>query len=394
MEWVLRLETNLRLFVKIFFAMFMFIVTILSFADTQTSAHEIRPSIIDVSINRDGALDIHVRINLEAVIAEIGTGSTDAEQKKNSAEYDSFRKFVPVALEKEFREIENGVLRAMFLDVDDVILPLKLINIKVPPVGDIGVERTSLLSLTAMLPAGASNFTWSWAEEFGASVLRVNAAVSENPTEFIFAGIIKSGEISKTIPLTGLVSVSAFEVFSQYTVLGFEHIIPKGLDHILFVVGLFLLSTKLSSLLWQISSFTLAHTITLGLATGRIVSVPSSIIEPLIALSIVFVAVENLMTDNLHRWRPAVVFGFGLLHGLGFASVLNEIGLQPENFVSGLLGFNLGVEFGQLAVIFACFLLIGFWFSKKSYYRFYITNPASAAIAIVGVWWFVERVFL
>ena len=362
----------------------MLIMTNSGFAVTQISAHEIRPSIIDVSINRDGTLDIQIRINLEAVIAEIGTGSTDAEQKKNSAEYDKFRKFAPAALEKELREIQIGVIEAMFLDVDDVILPLKFVNTKVPPIGDVKVERTSLLSLTAQLPAGAQNFTWSWAEEFGASVLRVKAAGTGNSEEFIFAGTIKSGGISKPIPLTGLVSVDSLELFSQYAILGFEHIVPKGLDHILFVVGLFLLSTKLSSLLWQISSFTLAHTITLGLAMGGIVSAPSSIVEPLIALSIVFVAVENITTDKLHRWRPVVVFGFGLLHGLGFASVLNDIGLQPENFVSGLLGFNLGVEFGQLAVILICFLSVGFWFSKKSYYRTYITNPASAAIAVIG----------
>ncbi len=263
-----------------------------------------------------------------------------------------------------------------------------------PPVGDVDISRTSILKLTSILPSGAKFFTWSWAEQLGSSIVRVKGESFDGSAKIVFAAAVNGGAESKPIPLTGLISLSAFEVFSQYTVLGFEHIIPKGLDHILFVVGLFLLSTKLSSLLWQISSFTLAHTITLGLAMGGIVSAPSSIVEPLIALSIVFVAVENIMTDKLHRWRPVVVFGFGLLHGLGFASVLNDIGLQPENFVSGLLGFNFGVEFGQLAVIIICFLLVGFWFSKKSYYRTYITNPASAAIAIIGAWWFVERIFL
>jgi hydrogenase/urease accessory protein HupE len=147
--------------------------------------------------------------------------------------------------------------------------------------------------------------------------------------------------------VAGGLTVSAGEVFRDYIGIGFTHIVPKGLDHILFVVGLFLLSPRLKPLLIQITSFTVAHSVTLALAMLGVISAPASIVEPLIAASIVFIAVENLATNRLSPWRPFVVFGFGLLHGLGFAGVLTEIGLSPAHFASGLIAFNVGVELGS-----------------------------------------------
>jgi hypothetical protein len=130
----------------------------------------------------------------------------------------------------------------------------------------------------------------------------------------------------------------------------------------------------------------------LALGIYGVVSVPAAIVEPLIAASIIFVAVENLFTDRLHRWRPVAVFGFGLLHGLGFAGVLSDVGLPRAQFVTGLIGFNVGVELGQLAVIAACFLGVGLWFRHRHWYRRAVAMPASLAVAVVAAYWFVERV--
>jgi len=107
---------------------------------------------------------------------------------------------------------------------------------------------------------------------------------------------------------------------------GVQHIIPKGLDHILFVLGLFFSSLLLGSLLWQITAFTLAHTITLALAALGLLQIPSSIVEPIIALSIAWIAIENCVFKKPKKWNPFVVFCFGLLHGLGFAAVLTVYG--------------------------------------------------------------------
>lgn len=178
----------------------------------------------------------------------------------------------------------------------------------------------------------------------------------------------------------------------RYIIVGFHHIIPEGLDHILFVVGLFLFSTRLAPLLWQVSAFTVAHSITLGLAIYGVVRLPSSITEPLIAASIVFVAVENIFRKELKPSRYAVVFCFGLIHGLGFASAFAKVGLPRQNFLIGLVGFNLGVECGQLAVIAGAFLAVG-WFQHRPWYRRAIVIPASSLIALVALFWTFQRIF-
>lgn len=158
--------------------------------------------------------------------------------------------------------------------------------------------------------------------------------------------------------------------------------------------GLFLLSLKTSVLLWQISAFTLAHTVTLIAGALGLISVPASIVEPLIAASIVFVAVENIFSSKLNNWRTFIVFSFGLLHGLGFASVLADFGLPDGQFLPALIGFNIGVEIGQLSVIAVAYLLLGLTFGQKRYYRSVISIPASCIVAAVGAWWVFERIFI
>lgn len=196
---------------------------------------------------------------------------------------------------------------------------------------------------------------------------------------------------SRPIDLTGQFSPpTRWEVVRQYLGLGFTHILPKGLDHILFVLGLFLLSMRLGPLLLQVTTFTVAHSITLGLSIYGVVALPPSVVEPLIALSIVYVAVENLVTRSLHPSRVVVVFLFGLLHGLGFAGVLRELGLPRAEFLTALVSFNIGVECGQLAVIAAAGLLL--WpMSGRDWYRTRVTRPLSIAIAAVGFYWVVVR---
>src|SRR5262245_32233425 len=181
------------------------------------------------------------------------------------------------------------------------------------------------------------------------------------------------------------------EIARQYLWLGYTHILPKGLDHILFVLGLFLLSPRIKTMLLQVTAFTIAHSITLGLSMYGIVSLPSRVVEPLIALSIAYVAIENLVTRELKPWRLALVFMFGLLHGLGFACVLKELGLPRSEFLTALLTFNLGVEAGQLTVIAMASLLV-VWFRHQAWYHRRLVVPASMAIAMIGVYWTIVRV--
>ena len=170
---------------------------------------------------------------------------------------------------------------------------------------------------------------------------------------------------------------------------GFEHIIPQGIDHILFVLGLFFSTLKLRSLILQVTAFTFAHSITLALAALGFVKLQLSVVEPLIFLSIIWVAVENSLFKKTTKWRPFIVFSFGLLHGLGFATLLTEYGLPKDNFISLLLAFNMGVEIGQLAVLLVAFMLVRLIYIKSEY-KNQLKIPVSIVIAIVGLFWFVE----
>lgn len=178
-----------------------------------------------------------------------------------------------------------------------------------------------------------------------------------------------------------------------YLKLGFTHIIPTGADHILFVVGLCLLSTNVKTILWQATAFTVAHSITLALSMKNIVMAPGAIVEPIISLSIMFVAVENMLVKKLSPWRILVVFLFGLIHGMGFASALNEIGLPPGKFFTSVIAFNAGVELGQIAVIAAVFLLLIKPYRNRPWYRRNVVYGISVIIALIAFYWTIERVF-
>ncbi len=191
-----------------------------------------------------------------------------------------------------------------------------------------------------------------------------------------------------------LAAMSTTDVGWFYLQLGYTHIVPLGLDHILFVLSIFFLSPRLSTVIWQASAFTLAHSITLGLAMyGYIKPVPA-VIEPVIALSIFFVAMENILVRELKPSRIAIVFLFGLVHGMGFASALTELGLPPSDYMLSLLTFNVGVELGQISVILAAYWLVGRWFSDKPWYRQRVVMPVSAVIALIALYWTIERTFM
>jgi hydrogenase/urease accessory protein HupE len=245
-----------------------------------------------------------------------------------------------------------------------------------------------VLRLTGAIPGGARSFTWSNGLRLGTYLLTISTEGDPHPVR----EWIEGGETSRPFVLASrVVPPTRGAVVLQYLGLGYTHILPKGTDHILFVLGIFLLSRRLKPILLQVTSFTVAHTITLALTIYGIVSLRPAIVEPLIALSIVYVAVENVFTSELSPWRVALVFGFGLIHGMGFAGVLSELGLPRSEFLTALLSFNAGVELGQLTVILAAFLLVGLPFRHKPWYRRRVVIPLSIAIGAVGLYWAVQR---
>ena len=241
--------------------------------------------------------------------------------------------------------------------------------------------------LVGNVPAGAREVVLQVPTRYKTVSLQILTPTQSEP----YAAVLDPGEASAAFPLTGsATAVPRQGVFSAYLGLGFTHIVPKGLDHILFVLGLFLLSAGWRPLLYQVTAFTVAHSVTLALSMQGIVSLPERLVETMIALSICWVAIENMSTSKLKPWRVAVVFAFGLLHGLGFAGVLSELGMPSGRFLTALLSFNLGVELGQLSVVAVAYVLLG-RFERLGGYRRYVVIPGSVAIAATGGWWAITR---
>lgn len=254
---------------------------------------------------------------------------------------------------------------------------------------------------------------WLWAAlAFSAFILLfcgLSAAVAHPEDEFCGPGStidpVLCRQLNAALSGTGDMEVlfldeagerrPALAVGLSFAQIGVDHILPGGLDHILFIVALFLGATSLRSLVLQISVFTIAHTVTLGLVGAAVISPPASLVEPIIAASITFVATENIYFKDITHWRLPIIFGFGLFHGMGFAGFIREVGLPADQFWSALIGFNIGVEVGQLSIVAAAALLSHLtkkgMTQNEGLYRNYVVVPASTLIALTGLWWAVTR---
>lgn len=244
------------------------------------------------------------------------------------------------------------------------------------------------IRLESLLPDTAAALTWSSSLVFGAYPVVMHHGDVRLPAQWL-----QGTQTTSPVALDVLMPPEGFAAIWRYFVLGFTHILPNGFDHILFVLGLFLLNRQVRPVLIQVSAFTIAHSITLGLSLYGIVRLPASVIEPLIAVSIAYVAVENLFTSTVKPWRVALVFGFGLLHGMGFAEALARLNLPRSEFLTTLITFNAGVEAGQLTVIAMATAIVAALRFSPEQYRLRIVRPVSAAIAAMGVFWTVTRLF-
>jgi hydrogenase/urease accessory protein HupE len=320
--------------------------------------------IVTVTLNADAAPLIAKLDALSADRRSLGEGWLDPAAAK----------------QLERVRLRGDVIRALsFLSADQAPVALTIDIVRRNADGQVEI------TLSGSLPSDARSLAWQSRLIYGAYPLSVSHG--SNNVESVFW--LQGSEASPAMPVR--VSSQSVATFTGYAGLGFVHILPGGLDHILFVIGLFLLTPKLRSLLAQVTVFTLAHSVSLGLAMFGLVTVPPSIVEPLIALSIAYVGVENLFQRTLSSRRLWLVAAFGLLHGLGFAAVLSAISLPPAQWLPALLGFNVGVELGQLAVLALAAVTMFVWSRWLTDADQWVRRPASAAIALMGVFWVVTR---
>ena len=344
---------------------FMQAIAVLAVFSGPASAHEAAPTVIEVTPLAPDHLALTLTIEPAELLARI-----------EGVDHDTYADVERADLVDRLRSKFERLDKLVMLSSADGQLT----------VASKSVDPDGALDFIAFGAADNSVLRLDPSPMLGDVLVRVSTP-AEQEADVYFGSAGQSIEIA----LSGGHQTSLADVATTYLKSGFEHILPKGLDHILFVIGLFLLAASTQALLIQVSIFTLAHTATLALASTGLVAIPASIVEPLIAASIAYVAIENIRGTSLSRWRPLVIFGFGLLHGLGFASVLADFGLPGEQFVVALVAFNIGVEVGQLVVLVACFLAVGA-FLKRSWYRAFVSVPASIALAAVGMFWFVERI--
>ncbi|HXI12570.1 MAG TPA: HupE/UreJ family protein [Thermoanaerobaculia bacterium] len=347
---------------------------------SQLPAHEIGSAQVTASFSQERTYIVDLTIDASTLLARLeDLAGEDRSSNLNAVELEKrITLKTPLLLEKAHVQFDGKRVAPLF----------EYIAASSDHVSE-GDVVEAVLRFSGPIPAGAQSFSWKYDLSYGSYALTLRNEQDPQPVRQWVEGDAVSVPFqlaTKTRPL------SRARTAKLYLKLGFTHIIPKGLDHILFVIGIFLLSTRLGAVLAQVTAFTLAHSITLALTIYGIVSLSPQIVEPAIAISIAYIGVENILTRTMSRWRVALVFAFGLLHGMGFAGVLSELGLPRSEFVTALISFNVGVELGQLAVIALAFLLVASWARKKPWYRARVVVPLSVLIALTGAYWTVARI--
>lgn len=370
-----------------------FIAFLALFSALPVAADVVRPALIEISVFTSGRVQVEIRASIEALLTGINGRYKNTQEAPAADEYDRYRVMQPEALQKAFESFKPELLDGVDLQLDGQSIPLQIESVEIPEAGYTKVPRISILTLTAQASRDKKRLAWYYPIRFGDHATRVRQVDEANEKwHWSDHQWIKTDVYTEPYSLDELFTRQSWtSILKTYGVAGFEHIIPLGMDHILFVVGIFLFSLRVKPLLWQVTMFTLAHSITLSLSMLNIVSLPPQVVEPLIALSIAYIGVENIFRLRLHKSRLWVVFGFGLLHGLGFASILSEFGMPTDDFALALISFNIGIEFGQLAIIMLGYLTLAIWFKNPQTYRHWVEIPLSVLIALTGLFWFWER---
>lgn len=361
-----------------------------------TQADVVKPALIEISVHKSGLVELEIRASLEAIITGINARYKNTKDAPNAGAYDVLRKKDSSGLLEEFNDFKDQYLSAIVLNSHSkshyVSIDLTVSKVDIPPAGYTKVPRISTVIMRGNLPKDSVSLSLYYPAKYSDYALRVRQ-VDEQAQLWHWSewAWVKQDRFSAIFSLGEIYAKnSKIQIAKTYTQLGFLHILPRGLDHILFILGLFLFSRSLRPLLWQVTMFTLAHMITLGLAASGIVELPARVVEPLIALSIAYVGIENVFSSRLRKHRLILVFAFGLLHGLGFAKVLLDFELPPDAFYTALLSFNVGVELGQLAIIFGAWLMLRWWM-KSDNYRKVVVIPGSLLIGVTGLVWMIER---
>ncbi len=359
---------------------------------SQVIADVINPSLIEITIYNDNIVELNIRANVEAILSNSGIYK-NSKNSPNTKKYDALRAMSASRVEKIFLQYLSIFINNISLKFDDNRAKLKLKSITTPDIGYQGRERVSIIKFSAKLANTPKTMLWNYYSNYGDSAYRYRFYKKDKYTWQNWHWL-KNIDNSGIIKLNTPKKLTNKQILMQYAKIGYYHILPKGLDHILFIIGIAMLALPWSKLLMMITIFTIAHSITLALSIYNIVKIPIQIVEPFIALSIAYIGLEVLLNNKgKYNFKIIAIFLFGLLHGLGFASVLANFNMQQNTLLLSLAGFNIGVELGQISIIFAVITII--YLVKKSTinYQKYLIKPTATAIIIIGLLWTLERLF-
>lgn len=347
------------------------------------SAHTLPPTKIDVVFEGE-LLQVAIPLVIEELIADMAAQLADKTDAMAIADlFDQLTISPPQNVIDAFAPYSDAFIHDFKILGGDQEFQLTITAIDIPPANADGAPRETVIHAETIIPQNIAAVQIGWGAENGDLVI---ITADASAVDYLIGG-----ELSQPI-LREAAKAAPFSP-GHYVKIGFIHILPGGADHILFVLGLFFFGLGWRRLVTQATVFTLAHSLTLALAAQGLVRISSGIVEPLIALSIIFVALENLTRHQAAlSWRRlAVIFGFGLVHGLGFAGVLLDLGAHNGHIFTQIVFFNLGVELGQIAILALAMVFVGLPFGRRQHYRRYIADPASVAIGAVGLYWFVIR---
>lgn len=353
------------------------------------AADVINPTLIEFSAYENGEVVVELALNIEAILSN-STVYKNSKDSPYSDQYDKLRKQTPLKIKQTFLANLAHFLAKTKLVLNGEEKSLYLVSLVVADIGYQGRPRVSKLVLKTKTTKPLQKVLWYYNKQYGDYVYR---------SQFYQAGQynwsawqwVRDGTISFDFKIAKIKSQLGTAL--EYMLIGFWHIFPRGLDHILFIIGIALLALSWQKLLTMVTIFTLAHSTTLLLAIYGVLKLSPSVVEPLIALSIAYIGIENLRSPS-HLYRCyGIIFIFGLLHGLGFAAVLSNFDLKTHTFTVSLIGFNVGVEIGQVLIITLVLVLLWLMNKTKLETKTYLINPVAIIISAIGLLWTIERVW-
>lgn len=360
----------------------------LLFTGLTAQAHEIRPTIADVEVSQT-RITLSMRLAVEALVAGIDLSTVEnANDAPEAVIFDRLRAMEPPQLEAAFREAWPRIALGFLIEVDGERLAPQIVSITIPSIGDVELARDSILVVGADLPPGDSGVRVGLDASFGQFVPRQIGGGAA-----AYQGFLEGGQLTPPLARSGPGADSIGTALLLYFSAGLRDMTAFGPDHALFAMGLFLFSVAPALLLRQVGTLAVALPIGLVLGVFGALALPAAIVEPLIALSLLYLGLDTALGWSGLRLRLAVVAGFGVIHGLGLWQSLDTFGIVPEFSGAAITGYGLGIIFGIVAMIVLAAALFG-WAIPRAWYHRALVVPASLGIAAAGAFWMVERTLL